>query len=590
MKLFSTRIRRPWIFSVIFVGMGIVCLVVGLLSYALIETRLYLNNLKSFDPQAAQVHASRASQVVEFFSVVTFKQSNDIEGWKLALTFAEDIQSLQKLATQITQSLSGSGESLQLKTLSDPLDQLEKKISRLLEYIDSSYFLRVNLTPQQRSQLQTVATALADAQPFIESLSKDKQTWVFLLQNSDELRATGGFPGSYALLNFNNGQLEEIIIEDIYDADGQFTGFVEPPAGIREYTSSSRGLRLPDANWYPHFPKSAETMLQFFALGNKRRIAGITSVNVSIGKLILESTGPLWLPDYSTWVSSDNLQNVLREERDEFFPGSLQKKHILSQTVTLARQKVASMPASEQLTLVKKLFSTIPSKDIQIYATNPDLQSRLLQYAVTGELGLHPQITDLTRQQCLQTQDCIPPVLFYLVESNVGINKANHFIQRSVDITPQPDNTITVKVVFTNTAPLETQTLLTPVVGGADNPKLSVAKNGYANYQRLLLGESYRLRTVIINGTPETKIDEEALEYDSVGTLNQYGFLTIVLPSSQTTVELTLEPLDSEINLAELPLLIQRQSGLPTNTTYSLHTSTPPISFLLAKDILLNLK
>jgi hypothetical protein len=410
---------------------------------------------------------------------------------------------------------------------------------------------------------------------------------VLLLQNSDELRATGGFPGSYAFVTFNEGTLEEIVVEDIYDADGQFTGFVEAPAGIREYTSSSRGLRLPDANWYPDFPKSAETMLQFFALGNKRMIAGVTSINLSVGGSVLKATGPILLPDYGNTVTADNLHVVLREDRDEFFPGSIQKKHILAQTLALVRQKIAELPPDKQLMLIQTLIQHIGTKDIQAFAINPELQVIFEKYGVTGRVGIEPNLNNLTNAPC-DAATC-EPTLFYLVESNVGINKANRYIQRSVKLSEETQRTLTATIEFTNTAPIESKTLLSPVVGMTSNPRLTLATNGYANYQRLLISNRYKLKKVVIDGKEETKIDTESLVFDGVGTITQYGFLVVTLPEQHSTVTLTLEPTDSSATIADHPLLIQKQSGLQP-TPYTLITAGGPLSFTLERDTLVSWK
>ena len=64
---------------------------------------------------------------------------------------------------------------------------------------------------------------------------KEKKSYLFLLQNNMELRATGGFIGSYALAIFENGRLLDFQVEDVYTADGQLKGHVEPPEPIKKY-------------------------------------------------------------------------------------------------------------------------------------------------------------------------------------------------------------------------------------------------------------------------------------------------------------------------------------------------------------------
>jgi len=56
-----------------------------------------------------------------------------------------------------------------------------------------------------------------------------------LLQNENELRASGGFIGSYGILTINDGKWQDLEINDVYQADGQLKGHVEPPAEIKKY-------------------------------------------------------------------------------------------------------------------------------------------------------------------------------------------------------------------------------------------------------------------------------------------------------------------------------------------------------------------
>lgn len=83
-----------------------------------------------------------------------------------------------------------------------------------------------------------------------------KQTYLVLLQNNMELRPTGGFIGSFALLTFNKGQLLDFEVRDVYSTDGQLKGHVEPPTELKEHLGEA-GWYLRDSNWDPDFPTSA---------------------------------------------------------------------------------------------------------------------------------------------------------------------------------------------------------------------------------------------------------------------------------------------------------------------------------------------
>jgi hypothetical protein len=80
-----------------------------------------------------------------------------------------------------------------------------------------------------------------------------RRKYAVLFQNNMELRATGGFIGSLAILSFENGKLYDMPIFDVYDADGQLKGR-RPPA--RSDILGEANWYLRDSNFDPDFPRA----------------------------------------------------------------------------------------------------------------------------------------------------------------------------------------------------------------------------------------------------------------------------------------------------------------------------------------------
>ena len=95
------------------------------------------------------------------------------------------------------------------------------------------------------------------------------------------LRATGGFPGSYARVTFENGALKSMSVEDLYQPDGQLLGHVEPPYPIQEAFLQG-WFKLRDANWDPDYASAAATMDWFFEKGGETKVDGIVAVNLGL--------------------------------------------------------------------------------------------------------------------------------------------------------------------------------------------------------------------------------------------------------------------------------------------------------------------
>lgn len=401
----------------------------------------------------------------------------------------------------------------------------------------------------------------------LNNLTQKDQRWLIIFQNSDEIRPTGGFMGSYSILTIQNGKLTEITTEDIYDADGQFSGFISPPAGVKEYLSSGNGLRLPDANWHPDTAVSSNQILQFFALGNKQKISGVILVNIEFAEGLLDVLGDIELIDYNTIVTSDNISEVLRTRRSDFFPGSIQKKHMLSQLLTQVRLKLLSLDPEQIPELFELVTEHLKMHSLQFYAVDTQIDESIAKHNFRQML---PE----------ETQE----LYLYIVESNVGINKANKNINRSVDI-EMSSNTISVLITFDNlnTPPKESKlTELLPkdfnrTLQASDSATLPESHLSYVNYQRIIVPTNWELDTITINSEEVTEFNSAIVE--RFEHLKEIGTLLIVPEQNSSKIEYRFF-INPESNSK---LTIQHQPGLP-ETNYSIKYNNNTIDQKIISD------
>ena len=388
----------------------------------------------------------------------------------------------------------------------------------------------------------------------LENPASWQGTWLIFLQNPDELRATGGFTGAYALLTIEDGVIHSLTIEDIYDADGQFTGYVTPPTGVSEYLSSGNGLRLPDANWHPDFPSSAQTQLAFFGLADKTDITGVVGVQADTISTLLKLTGPISLPDYDVTVTPENITSVLRTGRDDFFPGSRQKKHILTQFSALFISQLQQSISQQPVAFLGSVHNALDTKDVQIFATDTGLQTLLAQQNWAGAVSTQSDLD-----------------LFW-VESNVGINKANALVDRSLRL-DLSNNHATLTANITNTNKPGEQ---------SSDTSSAAAHNAYVNYQRLLIPPDWQLNQILIENEPVANWDEEILTTSSGDRFRQIGFLTIVPEQGETVIQMELTG-----PTAPETLTVYSQAGTG-NTPLTVCTSNCH-DFILNTDLVLTL-
>ena len=376
-------------------------------------------------------------------------------------------------------------------------------------------------------------------------LTQEKQTILVLLQNNMELRATGGFIGSYALLNFFQGKLVDFKVYDVYEADGQLRGHVEPPADLKKYLGED-GWYLRDANWSPSFPKTAAQAAWFYELEMGQKVDGVWAINLEVVKRMLEATGGIYLPDYDEEITPENLfERAEYHSEVSFFPGSTQKKDFLGTLSFALFEKIRGGEISF-LSLGKALLESLTGRDFLLYFNNQDLEK------MTANLGFDGA---LKQAKCLK-EGCLADYLF-LVDTNVGANKADFFITRQLaqHLACLGDGlTHTVKITYRNNA----QTDAWP--GGK-----------YKNYLRLYLPISAQIESVF--GEQEGRVRQKR---DDFSQGEEEGkklvALLIEVPIRESyTLEITYRlPISWQEEKKSLAFLWQKQPGNKFNEEVTL--------------------
>ncbi|MFO0763884.1 MAG: DUF4012 domain-containing protein [Candidatus Gracilibacteria bacterium] len=128
--------------------------------------------------------------------------------------------------------------------------------------------------------------------------------YLILNQNRDEIRASGGFPGSVIFLEMNRGAITKLESRDIYFYDWKLYPYqVEPPPGIRELTTNY-GLR--DANYSPVFAKNFSVINQFHERAGYESLDGIVAINQGIIEEIIDHLGGVNFPEMQTTITKEN--------------------------------------------------------------------------------------------------------------------------------------------------------------------------------------------------------------------------------------------------------------------------------------------
>jgi hypothetical protein len=410
-------------------------------------------------------------------------------------------------------------EPYDAKQLSDKLSlksrELYESASSLQSDIDS-------LPPSVKSQVpaEKISKAtkyLAATQAVSQNLAElvgysNPKTYLVLFQNNMELRPTGGFIGSFALVTFNKGKLADISVMDVYEADGQLKGHIEPPAAIKDYLGEANWY-LRDSNWDPDFPTSAVQAEWFLDKEIGRSVNGVVSVDLELAKNLLEVTGPVKLAEYNDEINFKNMyEKVQYEVEEEFFPGSTKKANYLTSLTRSLVDKIKNQSGTESYLFGKVFFAGLESKHVQLYIHDPKAQEGIKQANWDGSM---------TKEKCGVINCQISLVSFN--DANVGVNKANYFIQKNLKL----DSKIEGKKV---------KNILEVTYKNQATPALGLAAN-YKAYLRLITDKDTVLESVEIIEPVGTKFIDAESEYKT--NLAEYGSLFEIKPGQVKTIKYT---------------------------------------------------
>ncbi|MBN2087659.1 DUF4012 domain-containing protein [Candidatus Peregrinibacteria bacterium] len=237
-------------------------------------------------------------------------------------------------------------------------------------------------------------------------------TYLVLFQNNHELRATGGFIGSYMLIDVNDGLITKMEAKDVYESDGQLTEIVLSPPGIDKV---SERLFMRDANYSTDFPESAERIMWFLEHSRQPSVDTVIAIDQTLVEGILELTGPLTLEHFPFQIKADNFNKLMSYYIESKISESSTPKQLLFDFIPVFQEKLLSM---ENLTgLAKLIKEKITSRHIQAYSKDADIQRLIERFDMDGRIIKPENKTDFLS----------------VISTNIGGNKSDEYIKTNIE-------------------------------------------------------------------------------------------------------------------------------------------------------------
>jgi hypothetical protein len=246
----------------------------------------------------------------------------------------------------------------------------------------------------------SVKSALQDAEPFLYRSQALLQLESYLLsgnhrilvisQDGAELRPTGGFPGTFGLIDVGSAGVRLESYHDVYTLPDP-PGIVPPPPGA----TMTNDFSFRDAGWWIDFPTSARAMLGFWRTYRQPPVDGIVAIDTVAMKDLLGAVGPVHVSSYGETFTSENLlDRLLYLVEIKKQPTNAKKGVLTALAAELEKRMLGTSPSG----LVKSavaLGKAADAKHVQMYFTDPQAEAAAESAGWSGRVAPPSGTTDV---------------------------------------------------------------------------------------------------------------------------------------------------------------------------------------------------
>jgi len=243
----------------------------------------------------------------------------------------------------------------------------------------------------------------------------EPQKILIMLQNNNEIRPTGGFFGSYALVTIEEGKVISLKVDDIYNPDGLLTDADKPVAdSIMKKYYQIDGLSLRDANWWADFQTSAKVVKELYEKATDESVSTVVGMNLLVIEDLLNAVGSIQIDSLNETITADNIGEKAQVYAEVgFTPGSTQKKDFLGLLTQALFAKLGQLDAGVNNKIILALGKNIVSGNIAFYSSDERLAQVINKQFINGGLKIDPNADYIK-----------------VVDNNVGGNKVNAWVDR----------------------------------------------------------------------------------------------------------------------------------------------------------------
>ncbi len=259
--------------------------------------------------------------------------------------------------------------------------------------------------------------------------------YLFIFQNSNELRPTGGFIGSFALMRMDNGTFKMLDAPSrgSFDIDQYLPATVAPPKPLQVIVPS---WYFRDANWFPDFPTSAQQIAAFYQQARGFAPHGIVAFTPQLIEELLAITGPIELPSYKVTIDQTNFTQISQQQVEQNYDlRANNPKQFIVDLIPAITERLSKLQMSQYPQLIAVFAKSASAGDVQLWS---------------GDATIEQQVKDLGWSGSMLTSN---GDFVELVNTNIGGGKTDGVMKDVIKdrVVVAADGTATVAVEVTRT-------------------------------------------------------------------------------------------------------------------------------------------
>lgn len=384
-----------------------------------------IDNLRAILPAAGQLKSGR--------SLLAAGESMAVAGEHLSTMAAPLLAADQQNQPNFPAFLHAAQQNL------DPAaDSLDQAVQALQDVKPS------DLPDQYRSKLQGLTTALPQLSGSVSRFrdtilvvldllgASQPKRYLVLLQNNTELRPTGGFIGSVALIDVADGAITKLEVPGggSYDYQGQLKAHIISPEPLHIVNPA---WYLQDANWWPDFPTSAQKIMWFYEKSGGPTVDGVLTLTPDVVVALLQQTGPVELKDpYNITINADNFLSQVQQSTTA---QTDKPKQMIADLLPVLLDRLFRDANMDRLALLGTFETALQQKQMLFYFPDAGQEDRIVRLGWGGEI----KATD---------SDYLS-----VIDTNIGGGKTDGVIDETVEhhATINTDGTVDVAVTIKRT-------------------------------------------------------------------------------------------------------------------------------------------